>query len=125
MHDTCMIRHFSHVQLFATPWTVACQAPLSMELSRQEYWSGLPFPPPRDLSDPGIEPTSLSPLHWQSGSLPLMPPGKPRLCQWEMCLILNHQMFSQGLVPFYIPTWSRWDFQWLHILANKLCCHCF
>ena len=48
----------SHVQLFATPWTVACQAPLSMGFSRQEYWSGLPFPPPGDLPNPGIKPTS-------------------------------------------------------------------
>ena len=44
--------------LFATPWTVARQAPLSMGFSRQEYWSGLPFPPPGDLPNPGIEPTS-------------------------------------------------------------------
>ena len=43
---------------FATPWTVACQAPLSMELSKQEYWSGLPFPSPEDLPDPGIKPSS-------------------------------------------------------------------
>ena len=50
----------SHVWLFATPWTVACQAPLSMEFSGQEYWSGLPFPPPGDLSHPGIEPLSLA-----------------------------------------------------------------
>ena len=49
----------SHVQLCATPWTVARQAPLSMGFSRQEYWSGLPCPPPADLPDPGIEPTSL------------------------------------------------------------------
>ena len=41
-----------------TPWTVACQAPLSMRFSRQEYWSGLPFPSPGDLPDPGIEPGS-------------------------------------------------------------------
>ena len=46
----------SRVQLFATPWTVARQAPLSMGLCRQEYWSGLPFPFPGDLPDPGIEP---------------------------------------------------------------------
>ena len=46
-------------QPFVTPWTVACQAPLSMELSRQEYWNGLPFPPPGDLLDPGIEPAYL------------------------------------------------------------------
>ena len=49
----------SCVQLFVIPWTVACQAPLSMGFSRQEYWSELPFPPPGDLPDPGIRPTSL------------------------------------------------------------------
>ena len=50
---------FSCAQLFATSWTVTHQAPLSMEFSRQEHWNGLPFPPPGDLPDPGIEPTSL------------------------------------------------------------------
>ena len=54
-----MLSHFSPVQLFATPWTVAHQAPLSMGFSRQEYWSGLSCPPVEDLSDPGIEPASL------------------------------------------------------------------
>ena len=48
----------SHVRLFVTPWTVA---PLSVGFSRQEYWSGLPFPSPGDLPDPGIEPPSVSP----------------------------------------------------------------
>ena len=48
----------SCVQLFVTPWTEARQAPLSMEVSRQEYWSGLPFPPPGDIPDPGIKFTS-------------------------------------------------------------------
>ena len=51
-------RSLSHVQLFATPWTVACQVPLSMEFSRQEYWNGLPFPPPGDLPKPGNKPSS-------------------------------------------------------------------
>ena len=50
---------FSHVWFFATLWTVACQAPLSMGFSRQEYWSGLPCPPQGDLTDSGIEPESL------------------------------------------------------------------
>ena len=50
----------SRVCLFATPWTVAHRALRSMEFSRQEYWSGLPFPPPGDLPDPGIEPISLA-----------------------------------------------------------------
>ena len=48
-----------------------------MEFSRQEYWSGLPCPPPGDLPDPGVKPESLSSLYWQAGSLPLVPPGKP------------------------------------------------
>ena len=59
------------MQLFATPWTVAFQAPLSMEFSRQEYWSGLPFPTPKDLPDPGIKPTSPGSPVLQVTSLPL------------------------------------------------------
>ena len=50
----------NHVQLFAAPWTVDHQAPLSMEFSRLEYWSGLPFPTPGDLPDPGIQLASLA-----------------------------------------------------------------
>ena len=53
----------------ATPWSAARQAPLSMGVSRQEHWSGLPFPPPGDLPDPGIEPASDCLLHWQADSL--------------------------------------------------------
>ena len=55
----CVLSHFSHVGFLATLWTVACQAPLSMGFSRQEYWSGFPCPPPGDLPDPGIEPSSV------------------------------------------------------------------
>ena len=54
------VKSLSRVRLFATPWTVAYQAPLSMGFSRQEYWSGLPFPSPGDLPNPGIEPGSLA-----------------------------------------------------------------
>ena len=54
----CMLSHFRCVQLFATPWTVAHQAPLSMGFPRQEYWSGVPCPPLGDLPNPGIKPTS-------------------------------------------------------------------
>ena len=50
------VKSLSRVRLFATPWTVAYQAPQFMEFSRQEYWSGLPFPSPWDLPDPGIDP---------------------------------------------------------------------
>ena len=70
------VKLLSHVRLFATPWTVAYQAPQTMEFSRQEYWSGLPFPSPGDLPNPGIEPRS--PV-LQADTLPSEPPGKPIL----------------------------------------------
>ena len=53
--DTLVLSRFSYVQLFVTPWTVARQAPLSVGFSREEHWSGLPFPSPGDLPDAGIE----------------------------------------------------------------------
>ena len=71
-----VLSHFSHVRLFTTLRTVAHQAPLSMGFSRQEYWSGLPCPPPGDLPDPGINLSLLCLLHWKLGSLPLVQPGK-------------------------------------------------
>ena len=70
-----VVESLSGVQLFATLWTVARQAPLSMGFSRQEYWSGLPFPSPGDLPDPGIEPGSPT---LQADYLPSGPPGKPQ-----------------------------------------------
>ena len=59
------------------PWTIPHQAPLSMGSSRQEYWSGLPFPSPRDLPNPGVKPTSPVALHWQADALPLSHVGSP------------------------------------------------
>ena len=56
--DVCMLSSSSLVRLFATPWTVAHQPPLSMGFFRQEYWTGLPCPPPGDFPGPGIEPAS-------------------------------------------------------------------
>ena len=70
------MKSLSHVRLFATPWAVAYQAPQSMEFSRQQYWSGLPFPSPGDLPSPGIEPESPA---VQADALPSEPPGKPLL----------------------------------------------
>jgi len=67
------VKLLSHVRLFATPWTVAYQAPPSMGFSRQEYWSGLPFPSPGDLPNPGIEPRSPA---FQADALTSEPPGK-------------------------------------------------
>ena len=66
-----LLSRFSRGWLFATPWTVAHQAPLSMEFSRQEHWSGLPSPSPGDLPNPGIEPRSPSAPALQADSLPL------------------------------------------------------
>ena len=79
----------SRVQLFVIPWTVACQAPLSMEFFGQEYWSGLPSPSPGDLPDPGTELRSPA---LQADSLPSEPPGKPG------CIVtkLSEIMFSCG-----------------------------
>ena len=71
-----LLSHFSRVQLFATLWTVACQAPLSMGFSRQEYWGGWPFPPPRDLPDPGIEPAPPESPALAGRSFPTEPPGE-------------------------------------------------
>ena len=64
----------SHVQLFAIPWTVNCQPPLSMEFSRQEYWSGLAFPSPRDFLDPEFKLTSPA---LAGRFFTMEPPGKP------------------------------------------------
>ena len=67
----------SHVQLFATPWTVAHQAPLSRGFHREVYWSGLPFPSPGDLPDPEIKPVSFVSPTLQADSLPLSHKGSP------------------------------------------------
>ena len=72
------VKPLSHVRLFATPWTVTHQPLLSVGFSRQEYWSGLPFSSPGDLSDPGTEPRSPA---LQADALTSEPPGKPRTMQ--------------------------------------------
>ena len=68
------VKWLSCIQLFATPWTVAYQAPPSMGFARQECWSGVPFPSPGDLPNPGIEPRSPA---LQANTLPSEPPKKP------------------------------------------------
>ena len=68
-------KSLNHVRLFATPWTIAYQAPQFMEFSRQEYWSGFPFPSPRELADPGIEPRSPA---LQADTLTSESPGKSK-----------------------------------------------
>ena len=78
-HWILSIGMLSCVRLFGTLWTVACQAPLSMGFSRQEYWSELPFPSPGDLANPGIEPTSLASPALAGRFFTTASPGKPYL----------------------------------------------
>ena len=88
-----VLSHFSHVWL--TLWTIAPQVPLSMGLSRQKYWSGLPCLHPGDLPDPGIEPASLTfACIGQVGSSPLAHLGSPHMCR--ACFKCPHQYLKQG-----------------------------
>ena len=76
LHESTLVKVELLSGLFATPWTVTYQASQFMGFSRQEYWSGLPFPSPGDLPDPRIEPRSPT---LQADTLPSKPPGKPEL----------------------------------------------
>ena len=89
MYVKVKVKLLSCVRLFVTPWAVAHQAPPSMGFSRQEYWSGLPFPSPGDLPDPGIEPRSPA-LH--ADALISEPPGKPQICIC-MCIYVCVYMY--------------------------------
>ena len=90
---TC-VSSLSHVQLFVTPWTVAYEAALSMGFSRQEYWSGLPFPSPGDLSDPGIKLVSSA---LQAYALPSKPPGLHIYTRTPL-ILPELFIFNQGIV---------------------------
>ena len=99
----CVLGCFSRVIPFAIPWTVACQSPLSMAFSRQEYWTGMPFPSPGDLPHPRIEPVLvLHLLHWQEDPLPLSHLGK--LGRQRMGLGLSYIVTHQAL----LSTGSYW-----------------
>ena len=108
------------VWLFATPWTAVCQAPLSMEFSRWEYWSGLPFPPPRDLSDPGIKPASPA---LAGECLTTGPPGKHvGLLDHMIILFLvfwgTAILFPTVATLAYIPTNNVGRFHSPHLLQH-------
>jgi len=75
-YAACVLSHCSRLWLFATLWTLAHKAPLSMEFSRQEYWSGVPYPPPGDLPDPGVEPVTLASPALAGVFFTTAPPGK-------------------------------------------------
>ena len=91
----CCAESLSHVQLFATPWTVAHQAPLSLEFSRQEYWSGLPCPAPGDLPNPGVEPRSLA-CQWILSCLSHQ--GSPRILEW-VSYPFSRELPDPGIKP--------------------------
>ena len=99
----CEVKSLSHARLFATPWTVPNQAPPSMGFSRQEYWSGLPFPSPRDLPDPGIKPRSPT---LQADALTCVPPST------FLCLLLNKSRFVWYDYSYssFILVFIEWNF---------------
>ena len=88
--DCLEVKSFSRVRFFVTPWTVACQAPLSMGFSRQEYWSGLPCPSPGDLPDPGIK------AHWRQALQPLSHQGSQDL--------LNQKLMEWAQKTSFLPS---------------------
>ena len=105
-----IMKSLSRVRLVATPWTVANQAPPSMGFSRQEYWSGLPFPSPGDLPDPGIEPGS--PALW-ADALPSEPPGKSQyhlLINYFEKIFLNITLHKNFRI--FLPTDFCFFFFW-------------
>ena len=101
----CVLSHLSRVQLFVTPWTVACQASLSTGFSRQAYWNGLPFPSPGDLPDTGIKPMFPT---LQADSLPSKAPGNPymRSTSWKMPEWMNYKL--EWREKYQQPQICRW-----------------
>ena len=112
-----LLHHFSRVWLFATPWTVAHQVPLSMGFSRQEYWSGLPFPSPEDLPNPGIKPVSLTSSalagEFFTTSAPWEALTNPYLSQFR-CSVLSSKELSPTL-----PVWLTDSSSTLHVILCK------
>ena len=107
----CVLSHFSHVQLLATPWSAAHQSPPSVRFSRHEYWSGLPCPPPGDLPDPGFKP---EPLPLQVDSLLLSHLGS--LCAYGYQLFWHLLLKRLKLSPLNcICTFME------NVLINCLC----
>ena len=104
-HWKVKVKSLSRSQLFTTPWTAAYQAPPSMEFSRQEYWSGLPFPSPGDLPNPGIKPGSPA---LQADALPSEPPGKPTGLQGKsLCSLFLSQLLSQAGFRWWQDDWPQ------------------
>ena len=125
-----MLSCFNHVQLFVIPWSVAHQAPLSMDFSWEEYWSQAPgdlLPPgdlpPGNLPDRGIKPTSLKSSALAGGFLPVVPPGKPI---FDIHFLLSSQTLSSakvryGLMLFFIPVFNKYFSQFQLCSAHQAC----
>ena len=115
-------KSLSYVQLFATPWTVACQAPVSMGCSRQEYWSGLPCPPPGDLTNPGIElrSTALQILYQMSHK------GSPRILEWVAYPFSSESSQPRNwagvswIAGRFFTSWATRESQPKYLLPRKL-----
>ena len=108
------VKSLSHVQLFVIPWTVAHKTPLSMGFFRQEYWSGLPSPPPGDLPNPGIEPGFPA---LQADTLPSEPPGKPPSSQSNSFSSSHVWMWELDYKESW--AWKNWCF-WTMVLEKTL-----
>ena len=104
------MKSLSRVRLFATLWTIANQSSLSMGFSRQEYWSGLPFPSPGDLPDPGIEPRSPT---LRADALPSEPPGKPTN--------KDLQYSTWNSAQCHVEAWMGGEFlrEWIHVCMTE------
>jgi len=119
----CVLSHFSQVQLFVTLWTVACQAPLSVGFSRQRYWSGLPCPPPGNLSDPGIELTALT-FPTLAGRFSTTSATWEVLCYHLRKHILNTSATAWVALPsFCLPLSPNPVSQWNSGFASSKQCH--
>ena len=119
MKQKVKVKSLSCVRLFVTLWTVAYQAPPSMGFSRQEYWSGLPFPSPGDLPDPGIEPRSPA---LEADALTSEPPGKLKVdVFWELSCFFYIPMDVGNLIPgssaFSKSSLYIWKFS-VHVLLK-------
>ena len=135
LHISFWVKVAQLCRLFSTPWTVAGRAPLSMEFSRQEYWSGLLFPSLGDLPNPGIKPRSTT---LQANSLPSEPPGKPHYflkqhvnlqLYRKKCLIKKQTWRRKWQpTPVFLPGkihaqrslagWSPWDYMNEHVCTK-------
>ena len=111
----CVLSCFSHVRLFVSLRTITSQAPLSIGLSRQEYWSGL-HPPPGVLPNPGWNPHPLCLLHWQASSLTLAPPGKP-ISGYRGSQIFQNMLFSTQSFSLFSP--KIWLWKGLHRVMDS------